>query len=164
MGHTNNRRKKAKEELDNKLRLSMPSRELLEELAVTCSKDTSDQASSFQYAFALSKSNVPSELRYAVTILDGLLRDGYEFQVDCMYGASTALYLLGEYAEVRERCESILRSHPDSRVAKELHLAAIEAEEQEQIEEAKKLARNGVIAAAAVGIGAAAISLLLKKH
>jgi predicted Zn-dependent protease len=164
MGHTNTRQKKAKEELDNKLRLSTPSRELLEELAIECSKNTNDQAASFQYAFALSKSNVPSELRYAVTILDGLVNNGYEFQVDAMYGAATALYLLGDYQEVRDRCEAILRSHPDSRVAKELHLAAIEAEEQQQVENAKQLARNGVIAATVVGGLGLAISLLLKKH
>ncbi|GKY96185.1 hypothetical protein MPSEU_000578400 [Mayamaea pseudoterrestris] len=164
MGHTNTRQKQAKEELDNKLRLSTPTRELLEELAIECSKNTNDQAASFQYAFALSKSSVPSELRYAVTILDGLVNNGYDFQVDAMYGAATALYLLGDFQEVRDRCEAILRSHPDSRVAKELHLAAIESDEQQQIEQAKKMARNGMIAATAVGIGAAALSLLLKKH
>jgi hypothetical protein len=163
MGHTNARQKQAKEELDNKLRLSMPSRELLEELAIDCSKN-SNPVSNFQYAFALSKSNVPSELRYAVTILDGLLHDGYEFQVDCMYGSATALYLLGEYQEVRDRCEAILRSHPDSRVAKELHLAAIESEEQRQLDQVKTAARNGVAVAAAVGVAAGLISLLLKKH
>ena len=57
----------------------------------------------FQYAFALSKSTEPSELRYAVSMLDGLVANGFEHQVDCMYGAATALYLLGDYVEARVR-------------------------------------------------------------
>lgn len=100
MGTTSARQKEAKKELDNKLALSAPSRELLEELAVACAKDPS-QAATFQYAFALSKSREPSELRYAVTILDGLVGEGYEHQMDCLYGAATALYLLGDYEEAR---------------------------------------------------------------
>ena len=102
MGKTANRQKAAKEEVDRKLMLSAPTRELLEELAVACSKDASPHAR-FQYAFALSKSSEPSELRYAVTILDGMVSEGYEYQVDCMYGAATALYLLGDYDEARVR-------------------------------------------------------------
>lgn len=102
MGTTSKRQKEAKVELDRKLSLSAPSRQLLEELAVACTKDHSQNAT-FQYAFALSKSTEPSELRYAVTILDGLVLDGYEHQVDCMYGAATALYLLGDYEDARVR-------------------------------------------------------------
>jgi len=41
----------------------------------------------FQYAFCLSKSLDKSELRYAITILDSLVKEGYEHQVDCMFGA-----------------------------------------------------------------------------
>jgi hypothetical protein len=93
MGKTVNRQALAKQELDRKLSLSAPTRELLEELAV-----------------ALSKSSEPSELRYAVTILDGLVADGYEHQVDCMYGAATALYLLGDHQEARvRRLQMLLR-------------------------------------------------------
>ena len=55
----------------------------------------------FQYAFCLSKSPEPSELRYAVAMLDGLVKEGYEHQVDCMYGAACALYLLGDYDKAR---------------------------------------------------------------
>jgi hypothetical protein len=102
MGKTVNRQALAKQELDRKLSLSAPTRELLEELAVACAHDPTPHAK-FQYAFALSKSSEPSELRYAVTILDGLVADGYEHQVDCMYGAATALYLLGDYQEARVR-------------------------------------------------------------
>ena len=29
------------------------------------------------------------------------MKEGYEHQIDCMYGAATALYLLGDYAEAR---------------------------------------------------------------
>jgi len=102
MGETKTRQKEVKEELDKKLSLSAPSRQLLEELALACAKDPSPQAT-FQYAFALSKSSEPSELRYAVQILDGLVNEGYEHQVDCMYGAATALYLLGDYDQARVR-------------------------------------------------------------
>jgi fission 1 protein len=102
MGETKATQENVKEELDRKLALSQPSRELLEELALTAAKDQSPQ-STFQYAFALSKSSEKSELRYAITILDGLLTEGYEHQVDCMYGAATALYLLGDYDEARVR-------------------------------------------------------------
>jgi len=100
MGTTTRRQKEAKKELDSKLSLSRPDRSLLEELAVACAKKPSPQAT-FQYAFALSKSSEPSELRYAVSILDGLVSEGFEHQVDCMYGAATALYLLGDYTEAR---------------------------------------------------------------
>ena len=100
MGETKQTQKQTKIELDDKLRLSTPSREVLEELAVACAKDPSPDAT-FQYAFALSKSSENSELRYAVTILDGLIKEGYEHQVDCMYASATALYLLRDYDECR---------------------------------------------------------------
>ena len=100
MGETKQKQKQSKKELDEKLRLSTPSREVLEELAVACAKDPSPDAT-FQYAFALSKSSERSELRYAVTILDGLIKEGYEHQVDCMYASATALYLLQDYSECR---------------------------------------------------------------
>lgn len=100
MGETKSRQREVKEELDRKLALSTPSRQLLEELALTCAKAPSPETT-FQYAFALSKSTERSELRYAVQMLDGLVGEGYEHQVDCMYGAATALYLLGEYEDAR---------------------------------------------------------------
>ena len=100
MGTTSNRQKEAKRDLDQKLALSKPDRQLLEELAIACAQKPSPEAT-FQYAFALSKSNEPSELRYAVNMLDGLVADGFEHQVDCLYGAATALYLLGDYEEAR---------------------------------------------------------------
>lgn len=105
MGVTADRQRQVKSELDRKLALSAPTRELLEELAVACAKEQGpkSQETSFQYAFALSKSSEPSELRYAVTILDGLVAEGYEHQVDCMYGAATASYLLGDYDDARVR-------------------------------------------------------------
>ena len=100
MGETKRRQKEAKAELDDKLKLAAPSRQILEDLAVACAKDPSPD-NTFQYAFCLSKSTERSELRYAVTILDGLVKEGYEHQVDCMYGAACALYLLGEYDKAR---------------------------------------------------------------
>jgi len=102
MGETKQTQKQTKKELDDKLRLSTPSREVLEELAVACAKDPSPD-NTFQYAFALSKSSEKSELRYAVTILDGLIKEGYEHQVDCIYAAATALCLLEDYKECRVR-------------------------------------------------------------
>jgi mitochondrial fission 1 protein len=106
MGTTSNRQKEAKRHLDHKLSLSQPDRQLLEELAVACTQRSSPN-STFQYAFALSKSSEPSELRYAVNMLDGLVVDGFEHQVDCMYGAATALYLLGDYEDARVRFERL---------------------------------------------------------
>lgn len=102
MGTTSKRQKETRRELDQKLALSKPDRALLEELAMSCAKTPSPQAT-FQYAFALSKSTEKSELRYAVSILDGLVSEGFEHQVDCMYGSATALYLLGDFSEARVR-------------------------------------------------------------
>ena len=101
MGETKSSRKVIRAELERKLQLSPPSRDLLEELAIACSKDPTDSDATFQYAFALSRSPQASELRYAVSMLDALIADGYEHQVDCMVGAATALYLLGEFDESR---------------------------------------------------------------
>ncbi len=100
MGETRNTQKVTKADLDHKLKLAAPNRQILEDLAVACAKDPSSD-NTFQYAFCLSKSTEPSELRYAVSILDGLVKEGYEHQVDCMYGAACALYLLGEFEKSR---------------------------------------------------------------
>ena len=100
MGVTQQKQRKMKKQLDEKLALSKPSRDLLENLAVECaSKPSSDNT--FQYAFALAKSSDPKELKYAVDILEGLVKEGYEYDVDCMYGAATALYLLEDYEGAR---------------------------------------------------------------
>lgn len=101
MAVTQNRQKVAKTELDQKLILSRPQRELLEELAIECSKDPKNQQATFQYGFALSKSNEASELRYSIGLLDSLVVNGFEHQLDCMYGSAIALYLLHEYEEAR---------------------------------------------------------------
>jgi mitochondrial fission 1 protein len=100
MGTTKNAQRQARADLDHKLGLAAPSREVLEDLAIQCAKSPSPD-NTFQYAFCLSKSKEPSELRYSVQILDGLVKEGYEHQVDCMYGAACALYLLGEYDKAR---------------------------------------------------------------
>jgi mitochondrial fission 1 protein len=111
MGTTVNRQREAKRDMDHKLSLSKPDRALLEELAVAVAENPSSPTSTFQYAFALSKSGEPSELRYAVNMLDALVVDGkFYHQVDCMFGAATALYLLGEYEDARVRlyvCEIV---------------------------------------------------------
>lgn len=162
MGETKSTQERTKRELDEKLRLSTPSREVLEELAVACAKDPSPD-NTFQYAFALSKSSEKSELRYAVTILDGLIKEGYEHQVDCMYAAATAQYLLTDYAECRTRCENILRSKPSCRIAAELHLASIESQEQDDKEKMKQAAVGGTVAVAALGIIAGVASIMMSN-
>ena len=102
MGVTQRKQRKMKKHVDEKLELSKPPRDLLENLAVECaSKPSSDNT--FQYAFALAKSDDPKELRYAVDILDGLVKEEYDHQIDCMYGAATALYLLEDYDNARVR-------------------------------------------------------------
>jgi fission 1 protein len=101
MGETKMRRKTVRAELDRKLHLSPPSRDLLEQLAIGCGKEPENQDATFQYAFALSRSQLPSELRYAVSMLDSLVVNGYQHQIDCMVGAATALYLLGDFNEAR---------------------------------------------------------------
>lgn len=100
MGETKHSQKQVKKEVDNKLGLSVPPRELLEELAVKCAEDPS-QDNTFQYGFALARSDQKTELRYAIGILDGLVKEGYEHQTDCMYGSATALYLLRDYEQAR---------------------------------------------------------------
>jgi fission 1 protein len=100
MGETKSSQKQVKVELDAKLQMAAPTREILEELALTAAKMQTPDAT-FQYAFCLSKSTEPTELRYAVTILDGLVREGYEHQIDCMYGSACALYLLKDYEQAR---------------------------------------------------------------
>lgn len=102
MGETKSSQKRIKVELDDKLKLAAPSHEILEELALSAAKDPSPD-NTFQYAFCLSKSTEASELRYAITILDGLVKEGYEHEMDCMYGAACALYLLHDYEPARVR-------------------------------------------------------------
>jgi len=163
MGTTRNAQKQAKADLDYKLILARPNRQILEDLAIACAKSPS-QDNTFQYAFCLSKSSERSELRYAVQILDGLVKEGYEHQVDCMYGSACALYLLGEHEKSRLRAENMLRSHPESRLAREIHLSSIESIEQADKQKMKEAAIGGVTVAAAVGIAAGIASLLLTKR
>ena len=88
MGKTKGTQRKAKQSIDEKLRLSTPARDLLESLAVECaSKPSADNT--FQYAFALSKSDNQRELEYAVDILDGLVKEDYAHQ-----GQSCSLLVL----------------------------------------------------------------------
>lgn len=100
MAHTKESQREARKALDFKLEASFPSREVLESLAVECAANPSPN-NTFQYAFCLSKSSQDSELKYAIKILDSLVKEGYEHQLDCMYGAATALYLLRRYKDAR---------------------------------------------------------------
>ncbi|KAL7537360.1 hypothetical protein ACHAXR_007766 [Thalassiosira sp. AJA248-18] len=138
-------------QLDEKLALSFPSNDLLEDLASKCTKDPS-QDNSFQYAFALSKSRNTGELHYSISMLDSLVKNGYEHQIDCMYGSAIARYLLGEYDKSRSICEAILRNRPENDAAAELHTASIAAKDEEDENKAKKIAVGGTVAVAAVGL------------
>lgn len=125
MGETKNTQKQTKAQLDDKLKLAAPNRQILEDLAVACAKDPSPD-NTFQYAFCLSKSTEPSELRYAVSILDGLVKEGYEHQIDCMYGAACALYLLGEYDRARVSSFCVLWAGETSTVCYYIHACLLE--------------------------------------
>lgn len=163
MGQTKNKQLEAKADIDQKFALSQPTRQILEDLAVACAKEPSPD-NTFQYAFCLSKSSERSELRYAISILDGLVKEGYEHQMDCMYGSACAFYLLGEFDKARERCESILRSNPESRLAMELHLASIESKEQQDAKKLRDAAIGGAVGMAALGVAGALASVLLTKR
>jgi len=57
-----------------------------------------------------------------------------------------------------------LRTQPQSRIARELHLACIESEEERNREDLKKAAIGSVAAAAAIGIVAGVASLMLSRR
>mmetsp|Transcript_19716 Transcript_19716/g.28774 ORF Transcript_19716/g.28774 Transcript_19716/m.28774 type:complete len:164 (-) Transcript_19716:1718-2209(-) len=163
MGKTKTTQRKAKIQVDEKLRLSRPSRDLLESLAVDCaSKPSSDNT--FQYAFALAKSDSDRELEYAVSILDQLVKEKYEHQVDCYVGAATALYLLKDYEKARARCEAVLRSSPDNRNIAELHLACIQGEEEQRDQKIKRKAVEGTLGVAAVGLALGIAGMMVKRR
>lgn len=65
---------------------------------------------------------------------------------------------------LQTRCESILRSNPNARFAKELHLASIEGFEQHQSKQMKEVAVGGVAVAAGIGLVAGLASLLMKRR
>jgi len=163
MGVTKGKQRKLKKTMDEKLSLSSPPRELLESLAVECASKPSSN-STFQYAFALAKSDDVNELKYAVSILDGLVNEGYEHEVDCMYGAATALYLMEDFEGARKKCEDILRSHPENRNTAELHLACIEAVEDQRDKKVKRVAVESTIGVAVLGVAMTAASLMLKRR
>ena len=62
------------------------------------------------------------------------------------------------------RAENILRSHPESRLARELHLSSIESLEQRDKQKMKEAAIGSVAVAATVGAVAGIASLLLTKR
>ncbi|KAL7437647.1 hypothetical protein ACHAXM_005738 [Skeletonema potamos] len=144
-------------QLDEKLALSTPQQDLLEELASKCTSDPNPD-NTFQYAFALSKSRDKSELQYSISMLDSLVKNGYEHQVDCMFGSATAHYILGEYDETRSLCEAILRNRPENEAAAQLHTAALSAKDDQDEKMVRDIAIGGTAAIAAVGL-----ALLLGK-
>ena len=152
-----------RQQLDEKLALSHPSNELLEELAAKCTKDPSADHK-FQYAFAMSKSTNENELHYSIAMLDSLLKNGYEHQIDCMYGSATANYLLGEYDKSRNICEAILRNRPENMLAAELHTASISAKDDADEKKVKQLAVGGTVAVAVLGVAALILGGASKKR
>jgi len=159
---TKNYQKVARSRLDEKLAVSAPSRETLENLAVQCASNPSPD-NTFQYAFCLAKSSERSELSYALKILDNLVSSGYEHELDCMYASATACYLLTDFMEARSRCEAMLRAHADHPGALELHLASIDAGEEQENRRVKKIALGGTTAIAAIGLVAGIAGMLLSK-
>jgi hypothetical protein len=64
----------------------------------------------------------------------------------------------------QSRCEAILRTQPSARFAKELHLASMEAEEEQKREQLKQAAIGSVAAAVAFGaIGVVGVLLASKR-
>lgn len=77
---------------------------------------------------------------------------------------SLTLYLITISHLQQIRCEAILRSQPQLRMAKELHLASLDAQEEKEIRKMKQTAAASVGVAAAIGVVAGVASLLMKKH
>mmetsp|Transcript_15962 Transcript_15962/g.24669 ORF Transcript_15962/g.24669 Transcript_15962/m.24669 type:complete len:160 (+) Transcript_15962:166-645(+) len=157
MRTTKSKQRSIRRQLDEKLDLSTPQQDLLEDLASKCTSDPNPD-NTFQYAFALSKSRDKSELQYAISMLDSLVKNGYEHQVDCMFGSATAHYLLGEYDDARFLCEAILRTRPENEAAAQLHTASVSAKDDREEKMARDIAIGGTAAVAAVGL-----ALLLGK-
>mmetsp|Transcript_33970 Transcript_33970/g.50917 ORF Transcript_33970/g.50917 Transcript_33970/m.50917 type:complete len:160 (+) Transcript_33970:560-1039(+) len=157
MRTTKSKQRSIRRQLDEKLVLSTPQQDLLEDLASKCTSDPNSD-NTFQYAFALSKSRDKSELQYAISMLDSLVKNGYEHQVDCMFGSATAHYLLEEYDDARILCEAILRTRPENEAAAQLHTASVSAKDDREEKMARDIAIGGTAAVAAVGL-----ALLLGK-
>lgn len=80
------------------------------------------------------------------------MKNGYEHQVDCMYGSATAHYLLGNYSEAQFLCEAILRNRPENEAAAQLHTAALSAKDDREEKMVRDVAIGGTAAVAAVGL------------
>ncbi len=87
-------------------------------------------------------------------MLDSLVKNGYEHQVDCMFGTATAHYLLGDSEQTRSICEAILRNRPENEAAAQLHTAAVSAKDDKDEKMARDIAIGGTAAVAAVGLAA----------
>lgn len=92
------------------------------------------------------------ELRYAISMLNSLIKNGYEHQMDCMYGCAVAHYLLGEYDKSRSECEAILRTYPENNAVADLHVASFAAMDEDDEKKAKTIAVGGTVAMAALGL------------
>ena len=103
----------------------------------------------------------------------GKQKDGWEWRVPgslrrFLFALSQAplsillSHSLSSLPTLQNRCEAILRSEPDSSGTVELHLASVDAmEEQERV---KKLTTGGTVAVAAVGLVLGVAGMLLRKR
>lgn len=147
----NSKHHQARLAIDSKLKDAAPEQETLEALAVKCASSPSPD-NTFQYAFCLTKSKSADERRYAITILDNLIKEGYEHQLDCIYGSAIASYLNKKYDDARKKCESILRSQPEHGPAAELHLACLDAIQEQEAKTIEKVVVGSSAAIAGVGL------------
>ena len=149
-------------EVEAKLNESAPERATLEALAVKCASSPSPD-NTFQYAFCLTRSKSADERRYAVTILDNLIKEGYEHQIDCIYGSAIASYLNKKYDDARKKCEGILRAQPEHSPASELHLACLDAIQEEEAKTVEKVVIGSSVAVAGVGLALGVAGLVFGK-
>lgn len=83
--------------------------------------------------------------------------------IDEEFTAYSHDFLVFPLSRNKTRCEAILRNQPQSRVAKELHLASMEAQEDREVKRMKQTAVASVGVAAVVGVAAGIAGLLMKK-
>lgn len=138
----------------------IPSRETLESLAIKCAQEPSPD-NTFEYAFCLAKSASKDERRYSITILDNLVKEGYEHQIDCMYGSAVAYFLNKRPDKARINCEAILRAQPEHKLATDLHLACLDAIQEQEAKSVEKIVIGSSAAIAGVGLALGVAGMLL---
>jgi len=100
------------------------------------------------------------ELAYSIKLLDKLVDEGYDHQLDCMYGAAIACYKLKKYHDARGRCESILRNFPEHAATTELHLAVLDVIDEQQKKKTQDMVKGGGLALVGTALAVAGGILL----